>query len=141
MTIPGSPSNRDLRSLFCEHYACSLSDFDKLAIQKCLYPHARLVAPLLRRIKSDYFERDLLFAHYFGNAKDLQEAIAEIASFCYEDHVQPHFARNALRLRVSGRKANDLAVKFFAPANFDQMPEEKRQPVRQAPEEALHASR
>ncbi|MGP8198381.1 MAG: hypothetical protein ACLQU4_02630 [Limisphaerales bacterium] len=121
-----------MRTLFCEQHGCSLSEFDKLAFQKCLYPHARLMAPLLRRIKSDYFERDLLFAHYFGNAKDLQEATAEIAALRYEDHIQPRFARNALRLRVSGRKANDLALKFFAQANPAQMPEQKPQPVRQA---------
>jgi hypothetical protein len=134
MTVPGSPSNRDLRSLFCEHYACSQSEFDKLAFQKCLYFHARLMAPLLRRLKPDYFDRDLRFAHYFGDANDRQEATAEIASLCYEDHIQPHFARNALRLRVSGRKANDLALKFFAQGNPEQLPEQRPQPVRQPSE-------
>ncbi|MGD0815111.1 MAG: hypothetical protein ABSA83_16040 [Verrucomicrobiota bacterium] len=100
--------------------------------QKCLYLHARLMAPLLRRLKPDYFDRDLRFAHYFGNAKDWQEATAEIVSLCYEDHIQPRFARNTLRLRVSGRKANELALKFFAQANPAQMPEQKPQPIRQA---------
>ena len=131
MTTEPMP-NRDLRSLFCEHYACPPAEFDKRALQKCLYLHARIVAPLLRRIKADYFERDLRFAHYFGNAKDRQEAVAEIADLRYQDYIQPRFGRNVLRLRVSGRKANELAFKLFEQAGPDQTIEQQPQPVHQA---------
>jgi hypothetical protein len=132
MTNPNLPSTRDLRSLFCERFACPLSEFDERAFKKCLYLHARIIAPVLRWIKSDCFERDLLFAHYFGNAKDWQEATTEIADLCYQDHIQPRFARYALRLRISGQKANELAVILFQPANPIQTLENKPEAVRQA---------
>jgi hypothetical protein len=77
--IPDLPSTRGLRSLFCEHFACPPSEFEKRALRKCLYPHARIIAPLFRRLKSGCFERGLLFARYFGNAKDWQEATAGAA--------------------------------------------------------------
>jgi hypothetical protein len=132
MTILDSPSTRDLRSLFCEHYSCPLSEFEKRAFRKCLYLHARMIAPLLRWLKSDCFEPDLLFAHYFGNAKDRQEATAEVAALRYQDHLQPRFARSALRLRISGRKASKLAVKLFPPGHPVQKLEHEPQPARQA---------
>ena len=131
MTNPNGPATRDLRSLFCEHFACPLSEFEKRVFQKCLYPHARMIAPLLRWLKPDCFERDLLFARYFGNAKDWQEATAEVAALCYQDRIQPRFARKALRLRISGRKANELAAKFFPAGNPVQTLEPKPGPVRQ----------
>jgi hypothetical protein len=31
----------------------------------------------------------------------------------YQDRTKPRVARNALRLRISGRKANKLAAKLF----------------------------
>jgi hypothetical protein len=107
-----------------------------MVFRKCLYFHARLLAPLLRLIKPDYFERDLRFAHYFGNATDWRQATFEIQSFCYEDHIQPSFARTTLRLRVSGRKANEVVLKFFplaGPEPVVQQPQEQPpQPARQA---------
>jgi len=132
MTIPNPPSNRDLRSLFCEHAACPPSEFDRRVFRKCLYFHARIIEPLLRWIDPGCFQRDLLFAHYFGNARDWREAIAEIADLRYQDSIRPRFARNALRLRVSGRKAGELAVTFFPPCNPVQALEDNLQPVRQA---------
>jgi len=48
MTIPESPSTRDLRSLFCERFNCPASEFEKRALRECLYLHARIIAPLLR---------------------------------------------------------------------------------------------
>jgi hypothetical protein len=113
MTSTDSPSTRDLRTLFCERFACPPSQFEKRALSKCLYFHARLLAPLLRWLNPNYFERDLRFIHYFGNAKDWPEVSAEVLALRYQDLLHPRFSRNALRLRVSGRKANKLATTLF----------------------------
>jgi hypothetical protein len=80
---------------------------------KCLYLHARMIAPLLRWLNLGCFERDLVFVDYFGKAKNWQEVAAEIAALRYQDATKPRFTRNTLRLRVSGRKANKLAAKLF----------------------------
>ncbi len=113
MTVPDSAPTRDLRSLFCERFACPPSEFEKRALRKCLYLHVRIIAPLLRWLNPGFFERDRVFIDYFGKAKNWQEVTTEVAALHYQDSVKPRFVRNALRLRVSGRKANKLAAKLF----------------------------
>jgi len=113
MTTPDSPSTRDLRSLFCERFRCPPSKYEKRALRKCLYLHARIIAPLLRWLNPGCFERDLVFIDYFGKAKNWQEVRAEVAALHYQDLTKPRFARNTLRLRLSGRKANKLAAKLL----------------------------
>jgi hypothetical protein len=113
MTMPESPSTRDLKSLFCERFDCPPSKFEKRALRKCLYLHARIVAPLLRLLNPGHFRRDRDFIHYFGEARDWQEATAEIADLHYQDRTEPHFARRVLRIRVSARKAGELASRLF----------------------------
>ncbi len=115
MTMPDSLSGGDLRTRFCERFGCAASEFEHRALAKCLYLHARMIAPLLRLLNPKFFERDLRFIHYFGNAKDWQEVSAEVLALRYQDLLHPRFARNALRLRVSGRKANKLAGKLLPP--------------------------
>src|SRR5208283_3754478 len=113
MTIPESRAARELRALFCERFGCPPSEFEKRALRKCLYLHARISAPLLRRLDPGWFERDLSFIQYFGNAKDRQEVTDAVAALHYREHLQPRFVRNTLRLRLSVRKADRLAVDLF----------------------------
>jgi len=115
MTPPEPTSIRDLKSLFCERFKCPPSEFEKRALRKCLYRHARMTAPLLRWFDADWFERDLLFINFFGSAKNWQEVVAELDAFRYREHLQPRFTRIAWRLRVSARKANKLAFDLFTP--------------------------
>ena len=115
MTNPDSTSTRDLRSLFCERFNCPPAEYEKRAVRKCLYLHARIIAPLLRWLSPGCFERDFVFVDYFGKAKNWQEVTAEVAALHYQDRSKPRFTRNALRLRISGRKANKLAAKLFPP--------------------------
>jgi hypothetical protein len=115
MTIPEPTSTRDLRSLFCERLNCPPSEFEKRVFRKCLYFHARLTAPLLRWLDPGWFERDLLFIRDFGNAKNRQQVTAELDAFHYREHLLPRYARVSLRLRVSVRKANKLALEFYPP--------------------------
>src|ERR1700689_4777235 len=110
---PDATSTRDLRSLFCERFNCPPSEYEERALQKCLYLHARIIAPLLRRLNPGCFERDLVFIDYFGKAKNWREVTTEVDSLHYQDLTKPRFARSALRLRVSGRSANKLAFKLF----------------------------
>jgi hypothetical protein len=112
-TIPDSTALRDLRSLFCEHFQCPPDDYEKRAYRKCLYWHARIIAPLLPSLTPRGCERDLLFIRYLGNAKTRQEVALELVALHDDDRSQPRFARYALRLRVSGRKASKLAFSLI----------------------------
>jgi len=113
MTIPESPQTRDLKSLFCERFDCPPAAYEKRALRKCLYLHARIISPFLNLLNTDYFERDRVFIDYFGKAKDLTEVAAEVAALHYQDLTEPRFARKALRIRLSARKASKLARRLF----------------------------
>jgi hypothetical protein len=113
MTMPESTSTRDLRALFCERFRCPPAKYEKRALRKCLYLHARIIAPVLRWLNPRWFERDLVFIDYFGKARNWREVAAEVAALRYQDATKPRFSRNTLRLRISGRKANKLAAKLF----------------------------
>jgi len=115
-----TPANRELRSLFCEQFRCAPADFEKRVFWKCLYPHARVIAALLRLVKPALFERDHHFIRGFGNAKDWKDAKSEIVALRYEDRFHPRFLRNALRIRISRRKANQLAARLFQLRNSPQ---------------------
>ena len=114
--IPDVPSTRDLKSFFCEHFKCPFSEFEDRAFRKCLYFHARLLAPFLLRLNPGCFDRDRVFIRYFGDAKNWEDVATEIIALHDQDRLKPRFMRTALRLRVSGRKANKLAAKLFPPA-------------------------
>jgi hypothetical protein len=83
-------------------------------IRECLYPRARVVAPLVRRLWPDFFEEDLTFIRYLGTAKGLGEAQAESRTFQDENQVAGGFLRVRLKMRVSGRKATRLALEVFS---------------------------
>ena len=108
--ISQSPPTSDLRSRFCERFKCPPSEYEKRALRKCLYLHARILAPLLRLLNPGCFERDLVFMDYFGKAKNWKEVADEIAALRYQDIIKP-------RLRVSGRRANKLAAKLLPEGN------------------------
>jgi hypothetical protein len=48
---------------FSEHYGARhrlpAADFDRAVLRRILYPHARLLAPLIRLTQPDYFDADL----------------------------------------------------------------------------------
>ncbi len=108
-----SAAARDLKSLFCEKFGCAPSKFERRALRKCRYFHARLIAPLTRLIIPGVRQRDLEFIDYFGKARSRQQATAEIADLHYIDRAEPLFARRTLRLRISIRKARKLADVLF----------------------------
>ena len=112
--MPDPLPTRDLKALFCERFKCPPSEFEERALRHCLYPHAGMIAPLLRLLKPGFFERDRAFIEEFGRAQNWPAMMEEIAAFRYQDAFEQLFTRKKLRLRVSGRKASQLADKLFS---------------------------
>jgi hypothetical protein len=112
-SISDYAKTNDLKSLFCQRFGCPPVEFEKHALQKCLYPQARIVAPLLRLLNPRCLERDRAFINHLGSAKTWDEVTAQISALHYQDGVEPRFARSTLGLRVSGRKATRLAASLF----------------------------
>jgi hypothetical protein len=109
--------------LFCERVNCPPSEYETRAFKECLYWHARLLAPVLQRVKADWFGKDFKFIRYLGEATDVREANAEAAGFHDANFASRDFCRSRLKIRVSGRKATTLANELFSGT---------REPVRKA---------
>lgn len=99
--------------LFCERFHCPPEAFEEQVFARCLHWQARLVAPLLRRLKPGLFTEDFRFIRCLGAATDLLTASAEAADFHRAAPRHRSFWRGELRLRVSGRKAMHLAHELF----------------------------
>jgi len=104
------------RSLFCERFQCASSDYEEKAFRKCLYFHARLLAPLIRRINPDFFFEDFKFIAYLGSSTGIREVSADVLNFNDANRANRSLWRTGLRIRVSGRKATRLAYDLFTEA-------------------------
>jgi len=98
---------------FCEHFQCSGRQYESRALRRCLYWHARLVVPGLRRLLPGVFQPDLELIRRLGLAADFDDASVEVLSF--QDYNFEHwsFARSVLRLRISGRAARRLVREVY----------------------------
>ena len=107
---------QSFQSLFCERFNCPPSQYEEQAVRECLYRHARLLAPVLLRLRPDFFAEDAKFLRYLGQATSLNEAQADVADFKEHDCARSSFWRNQLKIRVSGRKATKLAYDLLGRA-------------------------
>ena len=81
--------------------------------RKCLYWHARLLAPMVRILKPDFFAEDFKFIRFLGAATDLQEATVDLLNFRDMNLGKRSFWRTDLKIRVSGRKASRLVHELY----------------------------
>lgn len=102
------------RVLFCQRFNCSLPEYEERAFRLCLYRHARLLAPVLRRLKPDWFAEDFKFIRYLGASTGLSKAGLDLLDFRHVNLGKRSFWRVILRIRVSSRKASRLAQQLFA---------------------------
>lgn len=100
--------------LVCQRFNCPTSEYEEGVFRKCLYWHARLLAPVVRRLKPDFFTVDFEFIRYLGESTGLREAGADLLNFRDANLGKSSFWRTGLKIRVSGRKASRLAQQLFA---------------------------
>jgi hypothetical protein len=122
--MKGNPSSIDgqtdlvekspqLKTLFCRHFGCPTADFEKRAFKKCLYAHARFLAPFLRVVRPHFFDRDRTFIEYLGTTTNLLDVTDAASHFHDKVGLEAGFCFNVLKIRVSGSKAIRLAGKLF----------------------------
>ena len=105
-TLRGRRFEKLCRSLVRrERFGCPPAEYEERAFWACLYWHAKLLAPLLRRLNPDFFKQDFSFIHYAGEASGLREVRANMADFQDTNSAHRGLLRTRLRIRVSGRKA------------------------------------
>ena len=107
--------------LFCQRLNCPTSVYEERVFRKCLYWHAKLLAPVMRMLKPSFFAEDFKFIRYLGAATNAQEAAVDLLNFRDVNLSKRGFWRNDLRIRVSGRKASRLAHELFAAGREDRV--------------------
>lgn len=107
-------ATRDFRTLFCERFGCPPSEYEERIFRQCLYAHAKLLAPLARRLNPEFFKTDFKLLQYLGLTTTPQEITNELADFRDANHKRKNFFRTGLKIRVSGRKVASVAQKVYA---------------------------
>ena len=104
---------RRFKARFCEHINCPDSEYEDRIFITLLYPHAKPIAALIRKLNPAFFSEDLKFIRYLGEAEDYREAAASVADFRDANMSRANGLRRRLRIRLSGRKAGRLVRRMF----------------------------
>jgi hypothetical protein len=105
------------KSLFCERFGCPLAQYEEQAFRKCLYWHARSLAPVIRTINPDFFLKDFIFIRYLGDSVGVRDATVDILNYGDANRGNREFLRTGLKIRVSGQKASHLVHQLFLEAH------------------------
>jgi hypothetical protein len=101
------------KSLFCEKFKCSPEEYEERAFRKFLYWHARLLAPVVRIIKPNFFVEDFEFIRFLGQAVDVRQARVDALDFKDLGRKRWRMLHTGLRVRVSHLKARRLAFQLL----------------------------
>lgn len=104
------------KSLFCQKFGCPPTEYEERAFRKCLYWHARFLAPVIRKISPDFFVEDFKFIRYLGDSVGVRDATVEIRNYSDVNRRTAEFLRTGLKIRVSGQKAARLVHQLFMEA-------------------------
>jgi hypothetical protein len=68
------------------------------------------MALVLRKLAPAFFREDLQLIQQLGLDRDLEEVDAALNDFQYVNRARRHWLRTGLKIRLSGRKARELAA-------------------------------
>jgi len=106
-------AGQQFQVLFCQKFKCALSDYEKRVFRQLLFRRAKLLAPVICKLRRELFAADFKFIRALGEASDLREAKAAAGDFQSMNIARKSFLRMTLKLRVSGAKATTLAQQLF----------------------------
>ena len=98
-----TPARRPFIDLYCEQNGIDPSDFDQRVLRQILYPHARLLAPLLRYAWPDYFSADLDLVRSAGLLRRTRDLSLETDAFAHHPS-NVGVLRHLFRLRASSTR-------------------------------------
>ncbi len=101
------------KEAYCHYFKCPPEEFEREALPRCLYPHARVWASWVRRISPQFFETDFKIIQSLGEATSIKEVRAE-ASYLHDNYSKHEFRRDWLYFRISGKLMLRLANRFLA---------------------------
>ncbi len=95
-------TEKTFAELYCETQGIAPERYTDVVLSRCLYPHARLVAPLVRFLWPNYFAADLDFVRSVGRLRRFREFSYEVEEFAHHP-ANRGFWRLSANVRVSSR--------------------------------------
>jgi hypothetical protein len=105
------------KALFCQEFGCQPSEYEERAFRKCSYWHARLLAPMIRAVKPDFFREEFKLINYLGEATAMREVNADLMEYSLLNRGRGRPLQTGFNLRISGRKTSDVIYKVFQRAS------------------------
>ena len=111
----------DFAQLYCEHFRSEPAAFRQAVLRRTLYPQARLLRPLLRVFKPDFFAADFDFIDSVGRITRRRDFSSEADEFVHHPENRG-FWRRTLRLRVSVGRMHRLVGEVFGETSTHPFP-------------------
>jgi hypothetical protein len=102
--------NTNFRKLYCEQHNCPLEDFEEHLFRASLYRVSLPLTWLVGRIHPEFFALDRALIRQLAVVCTQKEFRAEVEDFRRELRRKRKWFKDALRLRVSGRRLLQLCV-------------------------------
>lgn len=103
-------STNTFAEAYCLQHGIPSDRFAQVVLARTLYPHARLLAPLLRELDADHFAADLDLVRGAGQLRRVRDFSNEAAEFAYHPANRGDL-RRLLRLRISTQRLRHLMQK------------------------------
>ncbi len=108
----GAPVNATFAEAFCARHGVARKDYLSNVFRRVLYPHAGLLARLIRLLNADYFSPDdelVEAAAQLKTVQDLRDFSMDVKEFIHHPTNQRHgILRGLLHLRISAQRLQVL---------------------------------
>jgi hypothetical protein len=95
-------NDKNFAALFCANHGLAPEAYERAMFQRCLYPHARFLAPLVRLLWPAHFTADLDFVRSVGRLRRFREFSYEAEEFAHHP-ANRGFWRQTANVRISSR--------------------------------------
>ena len=101
------------REAFCALTGTPLPQFETALFRRCLYFHARFVAPILLKINSAFFDEDFDAIREIESVKCPEVLTMEIARFHGRNKRDSNWLRRWFLIRISGKRLTRWKTRCF----------------------------
>lgn len=95
--------------LHCRRHNLPREHYARDVLSRCLYSHARFLAPLVAFVSPDHFDSDSDLVIGVGDLRRLDDLRHEFSAFAQHPENRG-FLRRGLRLRISGARLHALVA-------------------------------
>lgn len=96
------------REIYCEKHQCSPEQFGRRIFWRCLYPHARPLAPLFLLLNYEYFAADRALISCVADAVTMKRVRDEVRDYFWDSNNRG-WLRRTVNIRLSGQRLKNLA--------------------------------